>query len=163
MSIKLLFRVMLLSSILFNPAAYAVALGIYPLENLNFGSLTPLIGRCQMDPTTGVVTNLVGNLCANVGNTSRGFYRIVAEKNTLMRVTVNYRLDSGDGFSFIPEGKITSSEWQSTISAGSFIDIDSGPTGWIDINVGGQLIFNSPPTPGSSYSIDFDIEYIPSP
>jgi len=141
---------------------YAVPLGIYPIEHINFGELTPLTGRCSMDHLTGTVINVLGDNCKNI-DTSRGLYRIVAEKNTLIRVTVFSRLNLGDGIEFRPSGTISSSEWSTVISPGSFIDIDSGPSGWIDITLGGQLLLHSPQAPGSEIAVDFNIEYIPTP
>ena len=60
---------------------------------------------------------------------------------------------------FTPNGKIKSSELEVTIGPGVMFTVNSGPSGWVDVIVGGRLDLLLNLAPGTSYSPNFTIRY----
>jgi len=138
--------------------SYAIAPQLYTIDALDFGKLTPRLGTCEISYLTGAVSNVVNDICQST-KTSRGFYRIVAPKNTNIQVTVFTHTNDGNGIVFIPNGKIKSSELEVNITPSVMATVNSGPSGWVDILVGGRLDLLINLAPGTPYQPDFTISY----
>ena len=159
MLIKSLSRVLAIISLLTLAGnSNAITPQLYTIDTLDFGKLTPRLGTCEINYLTGTVTNIVNDICQST-KTSRGFYRIVGPKNTNMQVTVFTHSNDGNGIMFTPNGKIKSSELEVNITPGVMATLNSGPSGWVDVIIGGRLDLLLNLAPGTPYQPDFTISY----
>ncbi|NRA70805.1 MAG: hypothetical protein HRU24_07260 [Gammaproteobacteria bacterium] len=138
--------------------SYAITPQLYTIDAIDFGKLTPRFGTCEISYLTGTITNIVNDICQST-KTSRGFYRIVGPKNTNMQVTVFTHSNNGNGIVFTPNGKIKSSELEVNITPGVMATLNSGPSGWVDVIIGGRLDLLLNLAPGTPYQPDFTISY----
>jgi hypothetical protein len=108
-----------------------------------------------MNHTTGQVTSISGNVCFQNNPGRLGRYTIIAQPNTFMYITVKDRPDPGDGVRFVPSGTMVSDAETENIVANVKHQVDSGPTGRIEVTIGGWLYITQPLNGLTTY--DFDI------
>jgi hypothetical protein len=128
---------------------------LFTLKNLNFRSIFPITGACEIDQTSGQVSDLPGSRLCNlnlIGQT--GEYQIVATPNKILDIKFLHRLPvNSDGLTFIPSGTITSDVETVTIIANNMHQIDTGTSGIVDVVLAGQLYMSKEFIGGITYNI----------
>jgi len=158
---KLLFISTLIYMPLNNEALAAVQ-GTAILQELRFGEVVPITGRCEMDYNTGLFSSDFNNTCpAKTG--SPGQYIIATAKNTLVRITPYQFTYAGNLFTFTPTGEVTNGVETKILNANNTTVIDSGATGKIDMKIGGILNVTVPLTTSNSYIVDLEIDIVHAP
>ena len=112
--------------------------------------------------STGIFTSDFSNTCPT-HNGLPGHYRVLAPKNTFMRITPYTFTYPGNLFTFKPTGEVSSDTETKTMIANNVTIIDSGASGILDIHVGGILNVTVPLNTSSSYLVDLEIDISISP
>ena len=141
---------------------YASDYGVAILQPIKFGKVLPIIGRCEMSFETGIFSSDLSNTCP-VLNGRPGEYRIVAPRNTLVRITPYTFTYAVNMFTFTAKGKVSNSTVTKFFTANNATIIDSGATGVIDMKIGGILNVMSPLTTSNSYPVDLEIDIVVMP
>lgn len=129
------------------------------IQPLRFGEVVPIIGSCEMDFNNGSFTPDFNNTCpAKLG--SPGQYKIIVEKNTLVRITPFTFTYAGNLFTFTPSGEVTNGVETKALVPNNATIIDSGSTGIIDMKVGGLLNVTVPLTTSNSYIVDLEVDIV---
>jgi len=155
-------RSLSLASMLFFSFVIHAAITPYIVETqtLYFGNIIFIPGSCLMAYDTQVVTNLTPqNICVSNSGTTGG-YRVFANPNKQVQITVKSHGDSGNGIIYVPDGQIVSDFESALIIADTTKTINSGTSGIIDITIGGRLTINSTLSASNSYTELFDIEFV---
>ena len=133
---------------------------IVETKTLHFGNIIFIPGSCLMAYDTQVITNLTPhNICASNSGTSGG-YRVFANPNKQVQITIKSHGDIGNGIIYVPDGQIVSDFESALIIADTTKTINSGTTGIIDITIGGRLTINSTLASSSNYNELFEVEFI---
>lgn len=124
-----------------------------------FNKLMPVYGTCELDVVTKKLINHTGKLCtAALGQP--GYYILVAEKNTLVRITINKKESPHSGFDYSPKGIIKNDLNEEVVfSHGTVTIINSGNSGDIHIYVGGEVVAQSRLSGATKYNVEFDIDF----
>ena len=145
-----------------NNQAFAVAHGTAIIQALRFGTVTPITGRCVMDHSTGAFTSDFNNTCPGIVG-SPGQYKIVTDKNTLVKITPFTFTYASNLFTFTPSGEVTNGVDTKVLTPNNATIIDSGSTGVIDMEIGGTLNVTVPLTTSNSYIVDLEIDIVDTP
>lgn len=126
------------------------------IEQLDFAEIVPITGECNMDYSTGVITdNGASTMCLNTPTGTPGHYRLFVTTNTEYDVMVETRVPVGsDGITFVPSGELSSDVESVAIVADSYVTVNSGSNGQINIIFGGRLTLAQPVTGGTVYEVD---------
>lgn len=155
-------RLLFIATIIYAPLnneVLAATHGTAILQALRFGEVVPITGRCEMNYNTGGFTSDFNNTCpAKIG--SPGQYKIITEKNTLVRITPFTFTYSGNLFTFTPSGEVTNGVDTKVLTPNNVTIIDSGTTGVVDMKVGGILNVTVPLTTSNSYLVDLEVEIV---
>lgn len=146
----------------FSSNALAAIHGTATLQELRFGIVIPITGQCEMNFNTGAFTSDFNNTCPDKLG-SPGQYKIRADKNTLVRITPYTFTYAGNLFTFTPSGEVSNGIETKILNANNATIIDSGPTGLIDMKIGGNLNVALPLTTSNSYIVDLEIDIIENP
>ena len=128
------------------------------VSDLDFDQVTPKYGECEMDFDTGVITDrFASTLCAYSSTGTPAQFRLFGAINQSydIQVTELY-IDGTGGYSFDMSGEASSDIQTVTVVEGSYVTINSGSSGIIDIKVGGILSINSDAglTGGQDYAVE---------
>lgn len=121
------------------------AASIYIVNNMDFSVFKATEGECDLDSTTGDVTELSGDgFCAYANDAEPAKIRFVGTPNEdyEFRLTL-LAASNANGYLFTPEGTITSDSESESIVVDSFVEVNAGSTGIIEILVGGTLNVDS--------------------
>jgi len=119
----------------------------------------PVIGICELNAESKTLNNRVGRLCTNPTGIP-GYYVLMAEKNTLVRVTISSKTSAYPELNFVPSGVISNDlNDKKLFSDGKVEIINSGNSGDIHIYVGGEMVASSRLNGATKYNIDFDIAF----
>jgi hypothetical protein len=150
-------------------ATVSVNISLHALEfpnnvskELRFGAIVPTTGKCTIAHDTGQFTSDHKNICPSI-NGQPIHHIIIAPENTLIRVTPSRFTYAGGIFTFTPNGVIVSDTETKTLISGSAAIIDSGPSGRLDMYVGGILNVAAPLSTSSSYEVTLEIDIIENP
>jgi hypothetical protein len=137
---------------------FAITPTINLVQTINFGNLILSTGSCRMFPDNGVLTNFQGTfLCGLPGDSQVGKYTIIANPNRQVQVKVLPNLDNGDGYNFNPRVNLLSDIGQKVIVNNTeFVEINSGISGIININIGGDLTVYSLLPAGQTFNFIYD-------
>ena len=126
------------------------------IERLDFDHVVPLTGDCEMHYDTGVITDRVGSrMCQNDPVGTPGHYRLLVGQNQNFDIRVSTRLpENNDGITYTPVGKLTSDVEEVDIVADSFVTVNSGALGQIDIKFGGRLTVTNMLSGSLTYTLD---------
>jgi hypothetical protein len=138
--------------------AFAITPSINLVQKINFGNLILSTGSCRMFPDNGVLTSFQGTfLCELPGDSRVGKYTIIANPNRQVQVKVLPNLDNGDGYSFNPRVNLLSDVGQKVIVNNTeFVEINSGISGIINIDIGGDLTVYSLLPAGQTFNFIYD-------
>lgn len=154
-SIKLLFFFISIFSICKEVNASPIFLKVNDVE---FGELLPTSGRCQMDATTGAISDVASsNICSHTVSGTPATYRLFGVPNTLYEFRVNQLISAGEnGFSFTPQGVVVSDAESKPTVTGSYVSVDSGTTGIVDVKVGGvfSILYTANLEGGTDYLVE---------
>ena len=109
------------------------------ITDLDFDQVLPTRGECEIDEDTGIITDRgASTLCAHASVGTPAHYRLFGVPNQDYDIRVNLLYVNGtDGFSYIPVGSMSSDATTLATVTDTFVTIDSGTSGIIDIKVGG--------------------------
>lgn len=141
---------------LFSNVSLALDPYFVTVEELDFKTMLPIVGSCEMDDTTAVVSDLPGSkICSENKVGTRGHFRIFSDPFTEFYVRVFQKNpEGGDGLTFVPEGTISSPTQTISFSANTTYLISSGNTGIINIIFGGQLYLSNEYPAGMTHSVE---------
>ncbi|WP_111980358.1 DUF4402 domain-containing protein [Algibacillus agarilyticus] len=126
-------------------------------QALNFGSIVPRMGNCEMDPTNGNI--IIGNdIC--LASSNRGHYQLVDAANVRFRIRLNSAVDDNYAINF-EQKFMLQNNYGTQISgiAGVAEELITGSDGIIDIYVGGLLNINQTLPNNTNINVSFNIEY----
>jgi len=125
------------------------------IQELDFDKIIPVSGRCSMNYSTGAVTNTSGSkMCNNSPVGQPGHYRLLVTTNTNYDIMLRRRTPvGGDGFTFIPQGKLISDAETLDIIVDQFVTINSGALGEINIQFGGEFTAAVKPDGSRTYRL----------
>jgi len=126
------------------------------IEQLDFSEIVPITGECNMDYTTGAITDNGGStMCLNSPTGTPGHYRLFVTSNKDYNIMLETRVPVGsDGITFVPSGELSSDVESVAIVADSYVTVNSGTNGQINIIFGGRLTLAQPVTGGTVYEVD---------
>lgn len=147
-----------ISSLFLHRTALAITPTFHVNQEINFGTITLSTGSCLMIATTGALTAFQGNfLCTLPDGSRKGNYTIIANPNKTVQVKITPNLDHGDGIIFNARAYMTSdSDAKGIINKTDFVEINSGTSGIINIDLGGELIINTVFPAGQTINFNFD-------
>lgn len=129
------------------------------VQEINFGPLTLSTGSCRMLPSDGRIIAFEGSFLCDLpsNNTQVGKYTIIANPNKQVQVRFSRILDDGNGYRFNPRMNLVSDSNQTVIfNTTEFVQINSGDSGIININVGGDLTVYELIPPGQTINFVFE-------
>ena len=127
------------------------------VQEIKFGNLILSTGSCRMSPADGRVSSFQGAfLCELPGEVQLGKYTIIANRDTQVQVKMLPNLDNGDGYTFNVWVGLVSDVAQAVILDNTeFVEINSGDSGIININVGGTLSVYSMLPAGQTFNFTY--------
>jgi len=138
-------KIKLVSLLLLSFSGSLLATNFNLVEPMNFSVFMSTNGECSLDSATGNVTELSGNgFCAYAEGASPATFKFTGIPNEDYEFKVNLLAASNsNGYMFTPEGSITSDLESKVALVGSFVRVNAGTTGIINIRVGGRLRVDS--------------------
>ncbi len=139
-------------------SALALTPTLFVNQEIHFGALTPVIGSCLMIATTGALTSFTGQfLCISPDGSHNGNYTITANPNKIVQIKILPNLDNGNGVVFNARAYATSdNDAKGILNNTNFVEINSGTSGVINIDLGGELIISSIFPSGQTINFSFD-------
>jgi len=139
--------------LLFSPIIAFAAPILSVINDISFGDVLGKTGSCELDAITTIIGNQTGSLCLYNQTGTPGRYLIVSSSNTIIRIRVNTKTNSGDGITFVPSGVyLVTGEADVTLLPNTYQDIDTGSTGILEIKLGGVLAASQELSFGTTYS-----------
>lgn len=115
------------------------------VNHMSFSVLKATDGECSLDSATGNITELSGNgFCSYANDATPAVFKFTGVPNEDYEFRVNLlSASNANGYQFTPEGSLTSDVETEAIIVGSYVEINAGSTGIIDIAIGGTLDVDS--------------------
>lgn len=150
-----LLRSLLLISMSANTFCYAdITPVLNTIQEVSLGQVLFTQGNCTISHVNGSFSNVnPGAMCGWEGNGTPGRFTIIANPSRQIRIKILQRTNEGDGFIFIPQGELLSDTETLSITSDVAQDIDSGPSGIVNIHMGGQFFMVSPAAPNTIYEL----------
>ncbi|WP_158968169.1 hypothetical protein [Paraglaciecola sp. L3A3] len=129
------------------------------VQEINFGKLTLSTGSCRMLPADGRIIAFEGTFLCDLPSEGRqvGKYTIIANPNKQVQVRFKRILDDDNGYRFNPRMHLISDVSQKVIfDTTEYVQINSGDSGIINIDVGGDLTVYELIPPGQTINFVFD-------
>jgi hypothetical protein len=129
------------------------------VQEINFGPLTLATGSCRMLPLDGRIIAFEGTFLCDLPSDVRqkGKYTIIANPNKQVQFRFSRILDDGDGYSFNPRVNLISDSNQTVLfDTTEFVQINSGDSGIINIDIGGDLKVTELIPPGQTINFTFE-------
>lgn len=137
---------------------FAITPSFNVVQEIDFGNLILMTGSCRMVPSSGILIAFQGTfLCELPGDSQVGKYTIIANPNRQVQVKMLPNLDNGDGYMFNARVNMVSDSEQKVIfDTAAFVEINSGASGIINIDVGGDLTVYSILPSGQTFNFTYD-------
>jgi hypothetical protein len=128
------------------------------VQEIKFGSLILSTGSCRMIPSTGALISFQGMFLCDLPSESQvGKYTIIANPNKQVQVKMLPNLDNDDGYEFNARVNMVSDSEQKVIfNTTDFVEINSGDSGMINIDVGGDLTVYSLLPSGQTFNFTYE-------
>ncbi|SFC25764.1 hypothetical protein [Pseudoalteromonas denitrificans] len=129
------------------------------IKNLDFDTVLPKTGSCYYDSQkNNTIRNTKDSTCSSYSG-SNGKFKLTAEPFQIVEIEFKSKKSPDGQVIFQPEGvaKIELDEF--AIYTNTPTKLKLGPSGVIDIVMGGKLIFINELSHGLNYSLDYDINY----
>lgn len=144
----------------FLSSAYAdVPIILQKVEKLDFETLLPKEGSCFYDANEDKKSDLKKNSTCSSFSGSKGIFKLIAKPKSFVEIEFKSSESSDGKVIFKPEGIIRVDFNEFGFYSNKPIRVNTGDTGVINIEVGGDLIFLTDMGYGENLSVDYDIKY----